>query len=214
MIDGNETLGAVVTANPARARLLEALGLDYCCHGDRTIEAAAIEAGRPVGGVLEALEAIDAATPSGDVAWATLPVPDLLDHIVATHHRWLRDELPRLLPLARKVADVHGERHPELAGVAADLEALWAALEPHLDEEEQELFPRLAVGASVDVAAIREEHEAVGGLLDRIRSASGTFTVPADGCASYQALYAGLEELDADTRLHVHKENNLVLVSH
>ena len=33
---------------------------------------------------------------------------------------------------------------------------------------------------------------------------------PADGCASYQALYEGLAELEADTHLHVHKENNVL----
>jgi regulator of cell morphogenesis and NO signaling len=213
VIDPSETLGALVTANPARARVLEALDLDYCCHGERTLERAAAEAGRALDEVERALQAVDDVSPATDVPWAALPVPDLLDHVVATHHRWLRDEVPRLLPLARKVADVHGERHPELAGIAAELEALWAELEPHLDEEERDLFPRLAVGAPVDEAAIRVEHEAVGGRLDRIRAASHVFRVPADGCASYGALYAGLAALDADTRLHVHKENNLLLVA-
>ena len=46
--------------------------------------------------------------------------------------------------------------------------------------------------------------------------ASGPWTgvfrrrVPDDGCASYQALYTGLAELEADTHLHVHKENNVL----
>ena len=35
-------------------------------------------------------------------------------------------------------------------------------------------------------------------------------TPPADGCGSYQALFAGLEQLEADTHLHIHKENNLL----
>ena len=34
--------------------------------------------------------------------------------------------------------------------------------------------------------------------------------VPDDGCASYKALYEGLAELEADTHLHVHKENNFL----
>jgi regulator of cell morphogenesis and NO signaling len=33
---------------------------------------------------------------------------------------------------------------------------------------------------------------------------------PADGCASYVACFAALEELEADTHLHIHKENNLL----
>ena len=34
--------------------------------------------------------------------------------------------------------------------------------------------------------------------------------MPADGCASYAALFTALEELEADTHLHVHKENNVL----
>ncbi len=40
-------------------------------------------------------------------------------------------------------------------------------------------------------------------------SAVGTST-PADGCASYKALYDGLAEMEADTHLHIHKENNVL----
>ena len=54
------------------------------------------------------------------------------------------------------------------------------------------------------------DHDTAGDLLARLRSTTGDYAVPDDGCASYQALYAGLAELEADTHLHVHKENNLL----
>ena len=38
----------------------------------------------------------------------------LADHIVETHHAFLRDELPRLFDLMEKVAAAHGAGHPEL----------------------------------------------------------------------------------------------------
>jgi len=50
----------------------------------------------------------------------------------------------------------------------------------------------------------------LGALLRDLRSLTGDFTVPDDGCASYRALFDGLEELEADTHLHVHKENNVL----
>lgn len=31
--------------------------------------------------------------------------------------------------------------------------------------------------------------------------------MPPDRCASYEALYRGLEDLETDTHLHVYKEN-------
>jgi regulator of cell morphogenesis and NO signaling len=33
---------------------------------------------------------------------------------------------------------------------------------------------------------------------------------PADGCASYAACCVALANLEADTHLHIHKENNLL----
>jgi len=47
-------------------------------------------------------------------------------------------------------------------------------------------------------------------LLAELREATGGYEVPDDGCASYRALYEGLAELEADTHLHVHKENNVL----
>ena len=60
------------------------------------------------------------------------------------------------------------------------------------------------------IAVMSSEHDRAGELLARLRSLTDAYTVPDDGCASYQLLYAGLAELEADTHLHVHKENNLL----
>lgn len=49
-----------------------------------------------------------------------------------------------------------------------------------------------------------------GELLTTLRSLTGGYVTPEDGCASYRALYAGLAELEADTHLHIHKENNVL----
>ena len=54
------------------------------------------------------------------------------------------------------------------------------------------------------------EHDELGSLLRSLRAVTGDFTVPDDGCASYTALFEGLEQLEADTHLHVHKENNVL----
>jgi regulator of cell morphogenesis and NO signaling len=54
------------------------------------------------------------------------------------------------------------------------------------------------------------EHDRVGELLAELRTATDGFAVPADGCASFHACYQGLADLEADTHLHVHKENNLL----
>lgn len=215
------TLGALVTEHPELARELEHRGFDYCCGGRATLGEACAALGLPFDAVADQLAAACEAAPSPD--WASMSADELVDHLVGTHHRYLWDELPRLEALVQKVHAAHGGRHPELERVATLYGALRADLEPHLLKEERVLFPMIrelaTSGPSVDVhggslrnpiSVMLAEHDRVGELLAELRDATERYSVPADGCASYTACFAALEELEADTHLHVHKENNLL----
>ncbi|HUP74682.1 MAG TPA: hemerythrin domain-containing protein [Acidimicrobiales bacterium] len=57
------------------------------------------------------------------------------------------------------------------------------------------------------------EHDRAGEVLARLPALTADYTTPADGCASYHALYEGLQELETDTHLHIHKENNVLFPS-
>ena len=215
-IEPHQTLGELVTSRPSLAPALDRLGLDYCCGGARRLDQAVAEAGGDLAEVIAELDEVGPVTAPAD--WAGLDPTDLVDHLVATHHAYLEEALPRLDALANKVATVHGERHPELANVRDLVTAIRADLEPHLRTEEQVLFPAiraLADGGSTATAeasieALGAEHDALGELLTAVRAATVDFLVPGDGCASYRALYDGLAELESDTHLHVHKENNVL----
>ena len=214
------TLADIVTANPGAARTLERHRLDYCCGGGQTLAEACVAHGLDARQVLDQLEAAPAGEEPG---WAAMRPTELVDHLEATHHRYLHEELPRLDALAAKVAGVHASRHPELAHVAELVAAIRADLEPHLAKEEQVLFPMIRELDAADTAPafhcgtlanpIRMmlfEHDRAGDLLAELRATTGDYAVPADGCASYRALYTALAELEADTHLHVHKENNVL----
>ena len=43
-----------------------------------------------------------------------------------------------------------------------------------------------------------------------LRRLTDGYTPPADGCASYVACFAAMAELEEDTHLHIHKENNVL----
>lgn len=211
------TLAQLVERRPELARTLDRLGLDYCCGGHRHLVEACREQGLDPEAVRLELDAVGA---EESPAWTTMGLTQLVDHIEGTHHALLWEELPRLSTLVEKILTVHGARHPELAAVRDRYEQLRRELEPHLREEEATVFPlvrRLAVGDAAErpalaagVLALRDEHEAAGALLAKLRELTGDYEPPADGCASYQAAYRGLAELEADVHLHVHKENNVL----
>lgn len=219
-----QTLATIVNADPNAARVLEQHHLDYCCGGGRTLQQACDDAGVDIATVMSDL----AAEPSGRSAhWAAMSPGELVDWIEATHHRYLHEELPRLDALAQKVASVHGARHPELTAVEAAYDALRSDLEPHLQKEEVVLFPRIRrLGAeqtaataipslacstlSAPISVMLSEHDRAGSLMADLRGLTSDYDLPDDACASYTALYRGLEQLEADTHLHVHIENNVL----
>ena len=91
------TLGDLVAGQPTAARVLDRFGLDFCCHGDRTLGDACAEAGVDASVVETELAAVPE---TGDTSWTTLDLPALADHVVATHHRYLDEELPAMVERA------------------------------------------------------------------------------------------------------------------
>jgi regulator of cell morphogenesis and NO signaling len=215
------TLADIVTAQPGLARELETRGLDYCCGGAATLADSCRANHIDIDTVLAELAAVEAdeAAPT----WATMGLGDLVDHLESTHHEYLWAELPRLSTLADKVVSVHAERHPELIDIAACYTTIRADLEPHLTKEEHVLFPMVRQLAAAEMApmfhcgsltnpisVLLTEHDVVGELLAQLRELTDGYQTPAGGCASYAALFTGLAEMEADTHLHVHKENNVL----
>jgi regulator of cell morphogenesis and NO signaling len=216
------TLSEIVTRHPSLAAALESRGLDYCCHGTRTLQVAAAELGLDPWSVADQLSTEGA--DDAPASWASLAPSALVDDIESVHHRYLWSELPRITALVDKIVAAHVDRHPELAAVQRLFGELRTDLEPHLVREEQTLFPAIreldapADGATphdADLAALTRlleaDHETVGALLAQLRHVTGGYTTPTNGCASYAACYRALAELEADTHLHVHKENNALL---
>ncbi len=219
------TVGQMVVERPQRSRVFDRLHIDYCCGGKRTLEEACAKRGLDLEAVLAELEAFDAeaeAQPDA-VRPADLTMTELADDIERTHHAYLREELPRLGDLVKKVSAVHGQAHPWLTGLTSVYAELVGELEPHRLKEEQILFPmireldRAATAPSFHCGSVGNpirmmemEHQNAGAALDRIREMTTDYETPEDACNSFRAMLSGLEHLEADLHLHIHKENEIL----
>jgi regulator of cell morphogenesis and NO signaling len=211
------SLGDIVATNPAAARALDAHGLDYCCHGNATLAQACADAGIDAAAIADEIAELAGV----DDAWTALDPPVLADHIVDAHHAYLFAELPRVDALSARVLGAHGERHPELHEVRRLVVELRADLEPHMMKEERVLFPAIRAlwrgrtefpfgSIANPIRMMITEHGRVGQLLADLRTATGGYVVPSDGCASYRSLYERLESIEHDTHVHIHKENHVL----
>lgn len=222
-------IGEIAVAIPAAIPLFERLGLDYCCGGNRTLAEAAAAAGADAASLLAELAGLERHPDQRD--WSEAALPELIDHIVATHHVYLKEAMPALWQMLAKVVQAHGENHPELARLRRLSGGMFQELDAHLMKEEQILFPmiRSLAGSSgvrqtsafspaghacgspeAPMRVMEMEHDQVGTVLRDMRALSGGYVVPDDACTTFRALYAGLAELEEDLHRHIHLENNVL----
>lgn len=152
-------------------------------------------------------------------SWTDYGVTELIDHLVGTHHAYLVTEFPRLLDLGEQLLAAEAEAFPELPAVLDRLDRLNEELGPHLLTEEEVLFPwcrRLEAGEPVDdwvtarVHCMHRQHVDTEALLDDLRRLTDNFAVPAGASPEHRAFITGMAAFDADTRLHIHKEEDVL----
>ena len=152
---------------------------------------------------------------------------DLIEHIITTHHVYVKQALPRLHQLLNKVVSVHGRTHPELGKIQQTFQGMSAELTSHMMKEEQILFPHIvaleeAVNSgkskpnpvfgtvSNPVHMMELEHDSAGAALKAICTLSANYTAPENACFSYRTLFTALKEFETDLHQHVHLENNIL----
>lgn len=223
-LNAKTTVGDFVRENPNRARVFESLQIDYCCGGKVPLEQACKKQGLEPSAVLSQLEQCDQSGRSASLVDAdSMTLTELADHIEATHHAYLKEELPRLDFMTDKVARVHGEHEPRLAQTRQAFLALKAELEPHMMKEERILFPIIRQLEQADgplqfhcgsvanpIRQMEHEHDQAGGALGVLSESTDRYTPPEWACNTYRAMLDSLARLEADMHQHVHKENNVL----
>ncbi|MBW7895399.1 MAG: iron-sulfur cluster repair di-iron protein [Opitutaceae bacterium] len=222
-ITPESTVGDIVRAAPARARIFEALGIDYCCGGKKSLAEAARARNYDPATVIALLAAQTQEPGLGTADPDRMGLAELCDHIESVHHAYLREELPRLDFMTRKVAAVHGDHEPRLLEVRQVFAAFNAEVSAHTQEEEAAIFPviRRLEAATADKAAVagglkaaldqlETEHDSAGAALVRLKDLTDNYTPPEWACNTFRALYHGLAQLEARMHQHVHQENNVL----
>jgi regulator of cell morphogenesis and NO signaling len=223
-ITAETTVGELVRAVPSRSRILERLGIDYCCGGKKPLAEACRGKGLDPATVVSMLNALDASEPAPATSNPeALTLSALCDEIQRVHHGYLREELPRLDFMTRKVAATHGGEEPRLLEIRELFLRFAVAMISHAEEEETQIFPEIRRLDSEDANArpttsdlktafekLESEHDEAGAALERFHVLTDGFNPPDWACNTFRALYDGLAKLVQETHQHVHKENNVL----
>ncbi|MDZ4784309.1 MAG: iron-sulfur cluster repair di-iron protein [Planctomycetia bacterium] len=219
-------VGDLVAERPERARVLEQFAIDYCCGGQRSLADACRQRNLSVADVERALDIKEERT-TDQPDWTQVPLATLVADIVDRHHTYLRAELPRLGAMLDKVVARHGDSHAFLHELQRTYIAMWEELANHMLKEELVLFPHVVRLEEADASGLpaprfhcgtvmqpihvmEDEHRSAGNALAKMRDLTNGYRPPADACSTWLALWHGLEALEADLHLHIHKENNIL----
>ena len=222
-ITSETTVGEIVRAVPNRARIFENLGIDYCCGGKKPLGEVCVTKKLDPATVIAMLAALDGVSESSTANPDAMSLSELCDHIERAHHDYLREDLPRLDFLTRKVAAVHGDGETRLREVRQISETFGEKMAVHTDEEEKIVFPRIrqlekrtqesaATGLNDVLVRLQSEHDGAGAALEQFRELTDNYTPPEWACNTFRALYDSLERLEKNMHQHVHKENNILFI--
>jgi regulator of cell morphogenesis and NO signaling len=225
MLNREMTIGSVVADDYRAAAVFERYGIDFCCGGNRPIAEACQERGADDRQLLAELEAT-LASAQDRPRFAAWDLDFLATYIVNNHHAYVRQAVGPMQAHTRKVAEVHGDHHPEVREIAQRFDLVVADLTAHMAKEERVLFPyitRLAAaarGGEVPVAPfgtianpigmMEEEHRNAGDQMAAMRKLSAGFVTPPDACTTFTVTYQELQAFEADLHLHVHLENTIL----
>ena len=214
-------IGDIVTQDFRAAEVFKKAGIDFCCGGSQSLEAACRDKKLDVAEIESELEKLENSEPGSSHKFNEWKLDFLCDYIVNTHHQTVMKLLPELTFYTQKIAEVHGDNHPELSEIANLFAQVDTELRQHLCNEEEVLFPAIREVLKTnsaeskatiisEITRMTGEHEFAGGAMDKINELSHRYAVPEDGCNTYRVAYKLLEQFEDDLHIHVHLENNIL----
>ncbi len=228
MFTANDSISEILARHASAGAVLERFDIDGGKHANDTLAQVCARLQLSVDQVNEKLE--EAEQRAGQ-----LEAPDvsgysltrLIQHVVRVHHRCVREQLPNLILLGRKVADAHAMRAPRLKDFVALLQELRAEMLLHFEDEEQLLFPYIAqleddarfasfpaTGQPQTLAGtllrMAQEHEGIALLLNLLQQETRALPDPEWACARLSAFLAGLRAFTRDLERHLELENGIL----
>lgn len=226
MINAKQTIGQIAHSEPAAIEVFQALGIQYCCHGQQEIDSASNAAGISVSELVAKVHQAKEVSYGSKDRWVDPILEALILHLVRSRESLVDTELPHIALLARSLAQCGDRVQPNAVELAMVVEALAREVESHLAKEKTLLFPVIQkielayVGKSVravrpkmfhrSVGKMVHQHEEIGYLLSAAHRLTDGYNGASSSCAPYRDLCEKLKAVDREIREEVHLENNVL----
>lgn len=160
--------------------------------------------------------------------WKSRTLADLIRHIIAAHHEYLREELPALETLLMHSAKNGGEPTAgSIAGLPRIFRQFRRGMEEHMKREEAILFPIIerleaeraagreaprlpfgSIGRPIDV--MEQEHDRARKELAEIRTLTSDYTMIPTLTEAQPSTLERLKAVDGDMEIHSRLEDEIL----
>lgn len=177
--------------------------------------------------ILNTLARAQAAESPSDIDVSELDgmtLTQVVEHIEATHHKYLRETLPVIGELVGRVVQAHGAHDERLMTLQTLIGKMSEDLENHMLHEEEALFPMVrdmeldgaikptrcgdAVGGPI--ACMENDHNLAREELGQLRELTDDYAVPKNACMTYRKMLEQLGGFARDMDVHIHKEDKVL----
>ncbi len=203
--------------------------IEFCCGGKWPLEMACKAKNLDITAVIKELKiATCQVQVSNDLNFHNWSTGFLIDFIINVHHEYLRHNLPIALAYVSRFMEGHLKNFPWLKSMEDILIRLENELLPHLQEEEESLFPYIKQVSTAYhqklpyakllvktlrkplVATLQKEHELLRCILHQMRELTSDFSTPENACITHKVSIFKLKELYNDLTLHLYLENEIL----
>ena len=219
----------IVAADYRASYVFQKHNIDYCCGGKRPLRAVCELRGLDTEEIKRELhDSMRVIQLSSSINFSSWNIDFLIDYITNVHHAYLTVNFPEICETVERFTKGHAEKYPRLKELPGTLSALRDEILPHIEEENQIIFPYIKQivhayesrepYAALLVRTLRKpvenlmhhEHEYIRKYLHKIRELTDNYTPPSPCCVTHKVAFLKLRELDGDLVQHIHLENNIL----
>ncbi|MES1222143.1 MAG: DUF542 domain-containing protein [Bacteroidota bacterium] len=229
IVERNTVVSDVVKQNHRTADVFRKYEIEYCCGGRWPIDTVCMTKGLEFEQLKQ--ELIDAARTMQ--LPASLPFKDwsvdfLINYIINIHHYYLKNTLADTELILKDFSEGHAEKFPGMLQVYKLFTQLKKEILPHIQEEEESVFPYIRQVATAYknndsyakllVKTLRKpietmtahEHKFLTSSINKFRELTNFYIPPEHACVSHKISLARLKELDNDLAQHIYLENEIL----
>jgi regulator of cell morphogenesis and NO signaling len=228
-ISEEASIAQIVNTDHRTADVFRKYGIDFCCGGKWSLKMACEMKALDMDEIKKELEkSVRNICLPNTLKFEEWDIDFLTDYITNVHHRYLKTNLPETKHYLERFVQNHEKKFLYLRDLLRTFIELSNDMLPHLEQEENIIFPYIKQiahahtnkepYAALLVRTLRKpvenvmnhETESVNNFLRQLRGLTDQYTPPANACISHKVIFSRMLEIDNDLVQHLYLENDIL----